>query len=414
MAINTIDISVVITVYNIEKYIGECLDSVLIQREKEIEVICVDDASTDHSVEVLKKYEAQDERVRVLINEKNIGAGSSRNIGCRAARGKYLYVIDGDDLLVEGGLAKLYECAEEYRLDILSFEGETFWDDDLEWNGDRINRYHRTGKYEGIYKGPEIFALYFKNHDITGNTYMNFINKKFFVENDLFWTEGVRYNSDSVFAFYMVAERVMCIPDILYKRRYRAKSLVTAPLKGIYLPGAILQFLRELDIWDRSENTGETDVWIEKYFRMMHSDINRIYQTTQGEHMGDLLETSKRASYFYHYFIEKKPLYQECITDEDINKIKSAERIILYGAGSYGEKVADVLEYYGIMDYEVAVTSVNNSTMKFHGKVIRNITDLVHYRDVALVIIAVGEKWQNEMIKVLEMNGFRNYVICSD
>jgi len=62
----------------------------------------------------------------------------------------------------------------------------------------------------------------------------------------------------------------------------------------------------------------------------------------------------------------------------------------------------------------VAVTSVNNSKMKFHGKVIRNITDLVHYRDVALVIIAVGEKWQKEMVRTLEMNGFRNYVICSD
>lgn len=409
-----IDISVVITVYNIEKYIGECLDSVLSQRERQIEVICVDDASTDHSVEILKKYEARDERVHVLINEKNIGAGSARNIGCRAARGKYLYVIDGDDLLVAGGLERLYNCAEKNRLDILSFEGETFWDADLEWNGDRTNRYHRTGEYEGIYKGADIFALYFKNHDITGNTCMNFINREFFVSNDLFWTEGVRYNSDSVFTFYMAAKRVMCIPDSLYKRRYRVHSIVTAPLKGIYLPGAILQFLRELDIWDRSENTKETDEWIEKYFRLMHSDINRIYQTTHGTQMGDLLETSKRAKYFYQYFVERKPLYRECIPDMDMEKIKDAEKIIVYGTGSYGEKVADILEYYGIIDYEVAVTNVGSDKKEFHGKQIQCITELACYRDVALVIIAAGEKWQKEMMRVLRANGYKNYVLIKD
>ena len=87
-------ISVIITVYNIEKYIGECLDSILTQDMDEIEVICVDDASTDKSKEVLRVYQNKDQRIHVISNETNLGQASSRNNGCKIARGKYLYVMD--------------------------------------------------------------------------------------------------------------------------------------------------------------------------------------------------------------------------------------------------------------------------------------------------------------------------------
>ena len=75
-----IDVSIIITVYNIEKYISECLDSILSQREKNIEVICVDDASTDFSLEILQRYEEQDERVKIIAHQKNKGV-EMRGVG---------------------------------------------------------------------------------------------------------------------------------------------------------------------------------------------------------------------------------------------------------------------------------------------------------------------------------------------
>ena len=79
-------ISVIITVFNIERYIGECLDSVLNQSLKDIEVICIDDASTDHSPDILNQYAERDSRVRVIAQAQSIGPSTARNIGYREAK----------------------------------------------------------------------------------------------------------------------------------------------------------------------------------------------------------------------------------------------------------------------------------------------------------------------------------------
>ena len=81
-------ISVIITTYNIENYIAECIESVLSQSIKNIEVICIDDASTDHSLDVLNLYAARDSRVRVFAQSKSIGPSSARNIGYREEIGR--------------------------------------------------------------------------------------------------------------------------------------------------------------------------------------------------------------------------------------------------------------------------------------------------------------------------------------
>lgn len=91
-----VNVSVIIPVYNAEKFIGACLDSVIAQTEKEIEILCVDDGSTDNSLEILRNYEKQDPRIRVFTG-KNEGAPSARNKGFRASRGSFVVFFDGDD-----------------------------------------------------------------------------------------------------------------------------------------------------------------------------------------------------------------------------------------------------------------------------------------------------------------------------
>ena len=78
-------VSVIITVFNIEPYIRDCLDSVLKQSLRDIEVICIDDASTDHSLEILYQYAERDNRVRVIAQPESIGPSTARNIGYREA-----------------------------------------------------------------------------------------------------------------------------------------------------------------------------------------------------------------------------------------------------------------------------------------------------------------------------------------
>ena len=111
-------VSVIIPVYNAEKYLRQCLDSVVNQTLQEIEIICVDDGSTDGSLAILREYEAADSRVKVLT-QKNQYAGVARNNGMAAATGEYYAFMDADDYYSENALASMYNIAAEHELDVL-------------------------------------------------------------------------------------------------------------------------------------------------------------------------------------------------------------------------------------------------------------------------------------------------------
>lgn len=110
-------VSVILPVYNEEKYITQCLDSLCHQTLSEIEIICVDDGSTDESLTILRNYEKLDDRIRV-ITQKNQYAGVARNNGMKCATGKYLLFLDSDDFVESDMLEKLYLRAEQDSLDI--------------------------------------------------------------------------------------------------------------------------------------------------------------------------------------------------------------------------------------------------------------------------------------------------------
>lgn len=118
-----VKVSVVVPIYNAELYLSKCLDSVLEQTLKEIEVIMVDDASIDNSIEIAKAYAQKDNRVRVLHSSKNLGPMIAREKGYLEATGKYVFFCDNDDTLPIDALQILYNEAERKKADIVM--GET-------------------------------------------------------------------------------------------------------------------------------------------------------------------------------------------------------------------------------------------------------------------------------------------------
>ena len=103
-------ISVIIPVYNVEKYLGRCLDSVVNQTFTDIEIICINDGSSDNSLEILKRYAQRDRRIKIFTQE-NSGLSASRNVGMKYASGDYIYFIDSDDYLVKTAFEELYKIA---------------------------------------------------------------------------------------------------------------------------------------------------------------------------------------------------------------------------------------------------------------------------------------------------------------
>ena len=108
-------ISIIIPVYNAENYLRECLDSIINQTLKEIEVICIEDGSSDSSVTILYDYQHRDERI-TIINQLNSGSGNARNKGIERAKGEFIAFMDSDDYYTtKNTLAKMYNKAKEKR-----------------------------------------------------------------------------------------------------------------------------------------------------------------------------------------------------------------------------------------------------------------------------------------------------------
>lgn len=113
-----IKVSVIVPVYNVQEYLGKCLSSLTAQTLKDIEIICVDDGSTDDSLAILKRFAKKDKRVKILT-QNNQYAGVARNAGLKVAKGEFLSFLDADDFFETDMLEEMYNNAKDNEADIV-------------------------------------------------------------------------------------------------------------------------------------------------------------------------------------------------------------------------------------------------------------------------------------------------------
>ena len=129
-------VSVLVPVYNVEKYLKKCLDSIVNQSLKDIEIICINDGSTDSSLSILEEYSEKDSRIKV-INKPNSGYGNSMNIGLDSAIGEYIGIIESDDFADSKMFEYLYNIAKTKNVDIVKSDWYCYWtkgDSDIKAN----------------------------------------------------------------------------------------------------------------------------------------------------------------------------------------------------------------------------------------------------------------------------------------
>lgn len=124
-----IELSIIVPVYNIEKYIGECLESILKIRNINYEVLVINDGSLDNSQKIIDEYHKKNNRVKCFIKE-NGGLSSARNYGLEKAQGEYIWFVDGDDLVVSSEFEKFFKIALDEKVDVLYGEYQTFSDEE--------------------------------------------------------------------------------------------------------------------------------------------------------------------------------------------------------------------------------------------------------------------------------------------
>lgn len=111
-------LSILIPIYNVAPYLHQCLDSVCSQTLKDLEIICINDGSTDGSLNIIKEYAKKDTRI-IIINKKNSGYGDSMNQGLKKARGEYIGIVEPDDWIERDAFATLYKLAKQHKADIV-------------------------------------------------------------------------------------------------------------------------------------------------------------------------------------------------------------------------------------------------------------------------------------------------------
>lgn len=213
-------ISVIIPVYNVEDYLHVCINSVLKQSYQDFEIICVDDSSTDSSLEILEYFTKKDSRIKIIKNDFNQGPGYSRNCGLDVAKGKYVFFLDGDDWIDFNTFEILVRKADENKLDLLFFNEINFNEEmhefsiDSSFNDDLITKFENKVFNHFDLNKKDLFKL---SNDIWNKLYL----KSFLVDNNIrFCDENLIY--ENIPFFYNVltsAQRISIITDRFYNLR---------------------------------------------------------------------------------------------------------------------------------------------------------------------------------------------------
>lgn len=408
-----IDMSVIVTVYNIENYIADCIESILKEDRISIELILVDDTSYDRSYNICMDYASRDERVKVIRNEVNRGITSSRNVGLKISTGEYIYIMDGDDVLKDDALYKMYRLCKKENLDLLEFSAEVFYDDvdGRKFAGE--NDYKRTKLCNQILNGTDLFIkLFDAGETVRWSAYLHCYKGTLLREKELYYVEGLRYADGSEFHLYMAAERAMCIADIFYRRRVRENSQITSKVKIHYLESLIVLFVEEMRLWNGYGFSNEINCGIEKYFRLRHREILDMYQQLR-EYKGatPILDKWPSAKYFYNHIVKQIPVCIDKFSKEEEKKMYQAKAIYVYGAGFMATEVAKVLDYKGF-DYKCVVTNKNSSKDSFNGREILSI-DEVNFEDGDLVIVSLSQIHHKAIVEILLNKKCDNYLLFS-
>ncbi len=173
---NKVKVSVLVPIYNVEEFLPGCLDSLVGQTLKEIEIICINDGSKDHSLEIIKEYAKKDSRIKI-IDKKNSGYGDSMNQGLKEATGEYVGIVESDDFIDLDAFKKLYRIAKEKNVEVVKGNFYYYYGDRNEDDGksnlfppSELGRVIDPRSEHGIfYQAPCIWAAIYKNEFLKKN-----------------------------------------------------------------------------------------------------------------------------------------------------------------------------------------------------------------------------------------------------
>jgi len=228
-------VSIILPVYNVELYLGECLDSVLQQTFTDFELIAVNDGSTDTSREILEQYVSKFSGKLIVVDQKNGGLSAARNTGLNHANGTYVYFLDSDDWILPETLANCVEAFVDYDADLIVFNAKAFCDGMPEVHLQKLD-YTRNLPSEFYTDGQQLFRDSRKKgtYIVQSCCYMY----KRSVHEDLRFIEGILHE-DHFFTtlLFLNSSKIKVLKDRFFQRRIRQNSITTSSLSMRHATG---------------------------------------------------------------------------------------------------------------------------------------------------------------------------------
>lgn len=224
-------VSIIVPVYNMEKYLSECLDSLFNQSLEQYEIIIVNDGSTDGSLDIIKTYQKKYSFIHT-INQKNQGLSAARNAGLSLASGEYIYFMDSDDYLEKDALGILYDICKKSDLDAIFFDAESFVDQELIVSGESVKffpSYNREKSFGHYLTGEELFYDFLISDKYYPSACLYMVKRDLYEENKLYFKRGILHE-DQLFTPKLMCFVGECyhINEPFFRRRIRENSIMTS------------------------------------------------------------------------------------------------------------------------------------------------------------------------------------------
>lgn len=404
-------ISVIVPVYNVEKYLPGCLDSIMCQSVKPYEVICVNDGSTDGSSMILEEYAQRYPSIKV-IEQENGGLSAARNTGIKTATGDYLLFVDSDDELDDDALEVLEQCVDKSTYEIVFFENSMIYEEGMDVNESKNEYYRVKYDYSEMHNGRELFCKKVINADYVESAWLMLIDREWLVLNNFTFCQGALYE-DSVFSLqcYFRAQNVIHIKNRLYKYRIRRNSIMTQEHTYRHFFYRLWQVRECLNmIYKEANNDKEiealsrytlqcTDSARAVYGRLTDDDKVKVPEIDGIEGLiAEIAHISKS-----DLDIKEQENHLELIGLAE--ELKRWNRLIIYGAGIVGKKTYSWIKNNGLENKFIgfAVSDSLNHEMN-----IRYIGDY-SVDDDCVILIAARESYHEIMIKNAKRFGFNNF-----
>ena len=272
-------ISVIIPIYNVEKYLKTCLNSIINQTLKEIEVICVNDGSTDNSLSLLQEYSRKENKI-MIINQRNRGLSEARNTGVKFSKGEFIYFIDSDDYLRLNALFELYEYSQKNNLDIIYFQSILFKnDEEIDYIKNDTNLSHLSNftiNPKNIINGKSLYVKLTKIKKFSPVVWRILIRKEFYVNNRLSFYPGILHEDISFFLNAIIlANRTSYVNNIYYNYRINNESITSKKINLKNLYGYFITYCKIQEILKKTNQDKKFKKRINSYKRYVRKLLRK-------------------------------------------------------------------------------------------------------------------------------------------